>query len=129
MMKVEIEIPDPPEGFVYDGYRKALKNEYWFDCGFWSMCETCTEYMYHVAVKAKPLWTPSPELVAVLRPGWIVRDKCNSHICWWHKDKPKLTEKDWISGGEIQEVRVINECLLPPLTIPWDKCCFRIGGE
>jgi hypothetical protein len=129
-MKIEIEIPDPPEGWQLDGYRVAGPNEKWWNGTFWAcLMYGSTIYTYPVAIKAKPLWTPSPELVAVLKPGWYVRDNVNSRIVWWHKYKPKQTENDWISGGEIQEVRVINECLLPPLTIPWDKCCFRIGGD
>jgi hypothetical protein len=127
-MKVEIEIPDPPDGWVYDGYRKAFRNEYWLDGVEWNLCTTFTDLRYHVAVKAEPLWTPSPELVAVLKPGWIVRDMHNG-IVWWHKYKPSKTAYDWISGGSVQEIRLINESMLPPVTIPWDKCCFRIGGD
>jgi hypothetical protein len=126
-MKVEIEIPAPPEGLVYDGYRKALQNEYWFDCGFWNMCESYTEYMYPVAVKANPLWTPSPELVAVVSSGWIAMD--SSGTWFWYSDKPVLTQHTW-EGASMNSMAWIRPSVLPlPNTIPWDKCCFRIGGD
>ena len=30
-----------------------------------------------------PIWEPSPELVAVLRPGWIACDS-SDHRWWWY---------------------------------------------
>ena len=70
-MKVEIEIPDPPEGWVFDGYRKGFAGEMvLLDDGRWVECKNSgTVYKYPMAVKAKPLWEPSPELMAVLKPG------------------------------------------------------------
>jgi hypothetical protein len=126
MMKVEIEIPDPPEGWVYDGLRETKECDLVWTGSEWKTPPALC-YMYHVAVKANPLWTPSPELVAVLKPGWIARDP--SGYCWWHEQKPLLKSSQWKSCGCISETNGFKEVYLPPLTIPWDKCCFRIGGD
>lgn len=60
-MKVEIVIPDPPEGWVYAGYRKAVSGE--LICanganGCWEKCEEPTVFTYPVAVK-EPQWRPA----------------------------------------------------------------------
>jgi hypothetical protein len=127
-MKVEIEIPDPPEGWVYDCNRVAMPNEKWWNGSAW-VCLTggSTVYAYPVAIKAKPLWTPSPELVAVLKPGWITMEDGGALV--WHQLKPDAKKFGWYSGGSVDTVFSIKRDLLPPKTIPWDKCCFRIGGD
>ena len=61
-MNVEIEIPEPPEGWVFDGYRCASTGEKIFDGRKWE--ENCrasgvTARRYPVAVKAKPKWRPA----------------------------------------------------------------------
>jgi hypothetical protein len=51
-MKVEIEIPDPPEGWVYDGFRMAKQGElYYRDGKWWWACTRRTKTLYPVAVK------------------------------------------------------------------------------
>jgi len=132
-MKIEIEIQDPPEGWVYDGFREARVGErYWHGTHkTWAgPCRLPTGVHFAVAIKATPLWEPSPELVAALKPGWIVRDESGEY--WWYEDKPDRRSSDWCGaygGAELGEMLAIKETLLPPASIPWDKCCFRIGGE
>jgi hypothetical protein len=127
-MKIEIEIPDPPEGWQLDGYRVARPNEKWWNGTAWVYLDGgSTLYKYPVAIKSKPLWTPSPELVAVLRPGWIARDK--DDVLWWHPFRPIADNYAWQSDGAGDTLLSIKDYLLPPITIPWDKCCFRIGGD
>jgi hypothetical protein len=128
-MKIEIEIPDPPEGWQLDGYRIAKPNEKWWNGSAWVYLDGgSTIYAYPVAIKAKPLWTPSPELVAVLKPGWISMDSSGS--IWLHHKKPRSYANDWNSDGKLESLSdSIKPELLPPNTIPWDKCCFRIGGD
>jgi hypothetical protein len=55
-MKIEIDTPDPPEGWVVEGFRRANKGERWWDGGGWQDCEYSTSGHYLVAVKAKPKW-------------------------------------------------------------------------
>jgi hypothetical protein len=120
-MKVEIEIPDPPEGWVVGGFRRANKGERWWDGVRWHDCKYPTSGRYLVCVKAKPLWEPPPELVAVLRTGWIARDPGG---WYWYTSKPKKDSKMWL--GQNKPLHAIKQNLLPD-SIPWDKSLFKIG--
>jgi hypothetical protein len=123
-MKIEIEIPDPPEGWVYKGYRQALPGELTLRGSVWMNCEAVTVFDYPVAVKAKPLWEPSPELGAVLRPGWIARD---SNGGWfWYPRKPMCGTHMWL-GDSSRSLNAVRKELLAPANIPWNQCCFKIG--
>jgi hypothetical protein len=125
-VKIEIEIPDPPEGWVYDGYRKVAAGEMAIYDGQWSVCyHAGTDYRRPVAVKAKPLWEPSPELVGVLRQGWVTRNK--GGYCRHHIHEPEKTSNWGWYSCEMNSLEAIRPDLLPPKTIPWDKCCFKIG--
>jgi hypothetical protein len=126
-MKVEIEIPDPPEGWVFDGYRKVAVGEMALhDDGRWYKCQfTDTGYRYPVAIKEKPLWEPSPELVAVLRQGWLAKNESTSLVL--HSEEPLRKLRVWDSVGNQHVVHCIRPELLPPADIPWDQCCFKIG--
>jgi hypothetical protein len=125
-MKVEIDIPDPPYGWVFDGIRKAQAGEMaLLDDGRWSKCQySGTVYRYPIAVKAKPLWEPSPELVAVLQPGWIAKDSTGQWF--WYREKPRKLSYFW-EGTTAFGLRIINSKLLPPDSTPWDQSCFKIG--
>ena len=123
-MKVEIDIPDPPEGCVFDGYRCAYAGELRLFRGMWCTCEEDSHFEGLVAVRARPLWEPSPELVAVLNPGWIARDK--DQMWFWYSTKPTRREYNW-NGRGAYVLRIIHSELLPPNQIPWDQCCFKIG--
>ena len=123
-MKVEIEIPDPPEGWVFDGFRQAEPGERRWDGGCWSEGTFRTVGHYLVCVKAKPLWEPSPQLVAVLQPGWIAKD-FNGEI-YWYGCRPKRLTFSW-DGAPMRTLNLLKRDLLPPATIPWDQCCFKIG--
>jgi hypothetical protein len=128
VVKIEIEIPDPPEGWVFDGIRKAQAGEIaLFHDGQWSKCQYSeTYYSYLVAVKAKPLWEPSPELVAVLQPGWIARD-FNGETYWYGR-MPKRLTFSW-DGAPMRTLSLLKRELLPPSSIPWDQSCFKIGEQ
>jgi hypothetical protein len=126
-MKVEIEIPDPPEGWVFDGHRKVVAGEMaLFDNRQWSKCQYGgTDYSYLVAVKAKPLWEPSQYLVALVVPGWVTRDKCG--YCRHHRRKPRCNNEEAWCSDEMHSLMAIQYDMLPPTSIPWDQCCFKIG--
>jgi hypothetical protein len=127
-VKVEIEIPDPPEGWVFDGIREALAGEiYWHDVykNWVGPCDVPTRSHFLVAVKAKPLWEPLPELIAIVRPGWVTRNK--GGYCRHHIDEPKKNANWGWYSCEMNSLEAIRPDLLPPETIPWDQCCFKIG--
>ena len=126
-IKVEIEIPDPPEGWVFDGYRKVAGGEMaLFGNGQWSKCQYGgTEFDYLVCVNAKPLWKPSPELVALVVPGWVTRDK--GGYCRHHRRKPRGNNGEAWCSDEMHSLMAIQYDMLPPADIPWEKCCFKIG--
>jgi hypothetical protein len=126
-MKVEIEIPDPPEGWVFDGFRKGVAGEMvLLDDGRWVECKNSgTVYKYLMAVKAKPLWEPSPELVAVLRPGWLTQDETTRLTL--HSKEPRRATRSWVSDGRQCVLWCVRGELLPPTKLPWDQSCFKIG--
>jgi len=124
-MKVEIEIPDPPEGWAVGGFRQAHIHELMWSGDGWVACRINTLGKYLVCVKAKPLWEPSPELVGVLRPGWVTRNK--GGYCRHHIDEPKRNANWGWYSFEMNSLEAIRRDLLPPKTIPWDQCCFKIG--
>jgi hypothetical protein len=124
-MKVEIEIPDPPEGWVFDGYRQGLPGELTLRGCVWMRCEVVTVLEYPMAVKAKPLWEPSPELVAMLLDGWITRDRSTRVVL--HSEKPFRESAAWDSKGSQLYLHCVRPEMLPPVTIPWKQSCFKIG--
>lgn len=76
-----------------------------------------------------PIWEPSPELVAVLRPGWIACDT-SSHQWWWYTKKPRrIAGGDWACGGdEVYRLELISETLLPPINEQTTSVAFKIGN-
>lgn len=85
-----------------------------------------------------PIWEPSPELVAVLRPGWIACDEKNGQW-WWYSDEPKLVKSDdqplnsweWCGSKvstEISRLGGIRKELLPPVTNQAFIQAFKIGN-
>ena len=122
-MKVIIEIPDPPEGWVFDGFRAAVSStEKWHNGTAW--CAGPSVYNYPVAVKAKPLWEPSPQLVAVLNPGWIARD--DNGKWFWYGERPTRLNFEW-QCDSMYSMPTVRRSALPPDSIPWDQSCFKIG--
>ena len=129
-IKIEIEIPPPPEGWgeVEFRYCSTLEKDArcWTGIAWVSQDEVETSVHIPVARKLPPPWTPPCELVATLKPGWLTRDSFDVHAL--HARKPKLNESHWTSPGAEWRLSAINTTLLPPLTIPWEQCCFKIGA-
>jgi hypothetical protein len=112
---------------VFDGYRQVIAGEMsLFDNRQWSICQySGTDYSDLVCVKAKPMWEPSPELVAVLLDGWITRDRSTRVVL--HSEKPFQESAAWDSKGNQVYLNCVRPELLPPVTIPWKQSCFKIG--
>jgi hypothetical protein len=125
-MKVEIEIPDPPEGWVFDGFRQTHVHELILSGSCWVTCHINTLGKHFACVKVKPLWEPSPELVAVLRPGWVARDR--NDFWYWYKGKPMCGTHMWL-GDSSRSLNAVRKELLAPANIPWDQSCFKIGEQ
>jgi hypothetical protein len=123
-VRIEIEVPDPPEGWAVGGFREAHVHELMWSGDGWIACRINTLGKYLVCVKAKPLWEPSPELVAVLQPGWVAKD-FNGEMYWYGR-MPKRLTFSW-DGTPMRTLNFLKRDLLPPTTIPWDQCCFKIG--
>jgi len=59
-IKVEIEIPAPPEGWVFDGYRQVKANEMYFYAGKWvEWVSAESSERYPVAIRCKRYREPS----------------------------------------------------------------------
>ena len=126
MVKIEIEIPDPPEGWVFDGARIIKNGERYLFNGAWLLWESVpSSFPVLVCVEAKPLWEPSQYLVALVVPGWVTRDK--GGYCRHHRRKPRGNNGEAWCSDEMHSLMAIQYDLLPPTTIPWDQCCFKIG--
>jgi hypothetical protein len=80
-----------------------------------------------------PIWEPLPELVAVLRPGWIACDS-SDHKWWWYSTEPtRLTKGDWSCessaiGVEVYVLALIHETMLPPINEQTMSQAFKIGN-
>ena len=127
-IKIEIEIPAPPEGWGEVEYRRIeqTENVLFWDSRHWRLCPGRTDWAYPVARKLKPLWTPPPELVAVLKPGWVAMDEDGDW--YWHKKRPRLGEGEWVVVANSRgiDMPIIQDSLFPT-NIPWYECCFKIG--
>lgn len=55
MLEVSAKIPEPPEGWGFDGYRRAVRGEMSFDGKAWFIWEHLdkTENLYFTAVRKK----------------------------------------------------------------------------
>ena len=94
-MKVEIEIPEPPEGWVFDGYRYGTRGEKILIGNEWEPVSASglTVDRYPVAVKAKPKWRPV--ILDHLAPNnWLSID-CNGTVNVT-SEKPEFID---VSGG------------------------------
>jgi hypothetical protein len=58
-MKIEIEIPEPPEGWVFDKFRQAKPGECRWDGSCWVEGAFGTAGHYLVCVKSEPQWRPA----------------------------------------------------------------------
>ena len=126
MVKIEIEIPDPPEGWEFAGARIIKNGERYLFNGAWVLWESVpSSFPVLVCVKSKPLWEPPFSLLRMLRPGWVTRDR--NGFCSWHKSKPTLNGLFGWCSNSMQSLMALESNHLPPEEIPWDQCCFKIG--
>ena len=91
------------------------------------VCQTLLANLVEV-----PIWEPSPELVAALRPGWIACDPDEGW--WWYSKVPsRVSDGDWdfdppLLDGEIYKLALINETMLPPINEQTMSQAFKIGN-
>jgi len=72
-----------------------------------------------------PIWEPSPELVAVLRPGWIV---CVANSWFWCAKKPYTRFGNWDCCEPFYSTDEIKPELLPPINKQTKTQAFKIGN-
>ena len=131
-IKIEIEIPAPPEGWGEVAFRKVEHGEYstmiWSG-SVWQKCIGQTANAYLVARKLAPPWTPPPEWHAMFGDCWLTRDRHNNFRV--HQAKPESFAEHgiWECHGTECYISVFRSELFPPYptTIPWEQCCFKIG--
>lgn len=128
-IKIEIEIPAPPEGWGEVEYRRVEQGEnvlFWYS-RHWSLCPGQTDWAYPVARKLAPLWTPPPEWRAMFGDCWLAVD--SDQEVKLSRTKPKCASGVWDSDEFwlcFNWNMIVRE-MLPPENIPWHKCCFKIG--
>ena len=114
-MKVELELPDLPEGHEYTGeFRKVELDEMYLDSQahipkvqVWP--EKSASYWYYAIIrKIPPPWQP-PE--GVFKPGWIAIDEGGG--VYWFEYKPKWHERanQWVIGKPYSDVGTLNNHL------------------
>ena len=128
-IKIEIEIPAPPEGWGEVEYRRIeqTENVLFWDSRHWMLCPGRTDWAYPVARKLAPQWTPPPEWHAMFGDSWVSRDKFGNVRV--HRAKPSIFHEHgvWESDEEEFYMLPFRIELMPPNSIPWEKCCFKIG--
>lgn len=73
-----------------------------------------------------PIWEPSEELVAVLRPGWIVY---TGDAWWWHDTEPGLLDSGrWDFFGKTHSLAAVDKGVLPPINSVTRRNAFKIGN-
>lgn len=126
---ITIPIPAPPNGWVFDGIRRARHDDCYFNDGTWRyrLDEGETVGAYLVAVRVKPNWTPPPEWAALFGHCWLTRD-VEPQVAL-HKEQPIFRVPFWSSPNSIIcTSSFILPNMLPPKDIPADQCCWEIGG-
>lgn len=130
-IKMEIEVPAPPEGYGEVEYRSVKLEER--DAKFWNgVCWVnvygfCSTYQYPVARKLPPLWKPPAAWHQMFGDCWLTRDfHSNLHV---HKTKPDSFPEYGVWECNDSEFYLLpfRPELLPPDSIPWEQCCFKIG--
>lgn len=111
---IQVPIPSPPEGWVFDGYRTGNAGEMIFANGTWSLLSVGSHYLYFVgshylyfvAVKVPPPWTPSISF----KPGWIARD--DNGGAHWYENEPERwcgVMGKWVPGkGDVDSLHSLN---------------------
>lgn len=127
-IKIEIEIPAPPEGWGEVEYRKPRRGEMYYAGVKWMNCRFSAKMSYPVARKLSPLWTPPPQWHAMFGDCWLVVD--SDREVKLIRTKPTCVDGMWY--GNTFWLRCMWEMIvpkmLPPGNIPWHKCCFKIGN-
>ena len=128
-IKIEIEIPAPPEGWGEVEYREVNVGDYFWDGTYWILASVRGSAVLHLtARKLPPIWTPPPEWRAMFGDCWLTRDRFGNLRL--HETKPELFCEHgiWEANGSEFYLLPFRPELMPPNDIPWQKCCFKIGA-
>ena len=104
-MKVEVDLPNPPEGYEYTGeYRGVKPGELYLNRSTEFTRWNPVEYSFgnfHILRPVTPPWQPP---TGIFRPGWVVRD-LNGEV-WWSSSEPEFDEDilEWLAGGAMEEI-------------------------
>ena len=119
MSMITVEIPAPPEGWVYDGLRNGRKGEMILHQNDWEPVEFDTQFHHHIAIKHVPPWRPA--ILDHLAQGyWLTIDSGVADL--WIL-QPRWTGVMWhVSPGHICIFR-LNE----PIQVSGEKAIWRTG--
>jgi hypothetical protein len=131
-MIVQMEIPNPPDGWVFIGVR-SIGNDgelYWDG---WKWRESCITIRgkFPVAVmtdsekERRKQFTPSKELEQVLESGWICRDRFG--VWWWYRQKPEVSKTKWMAEGDRMRLVGFRCGQLPTSYSDWHQSLVQIG--
>ena len=104
---IQVPIPSPPEGWVFDGFRVPNVGDLVFVCGGWSIVHEPVSVLHITAKQTPPPWTPSISF----KPGWIARDGNGNGFWYSHRPIWNGPEDRWdpdpgLSGEYLKCVKV-----------------------
>jgi hypothetical protein len=120
MITITVEIPAPPDGWVYDGLRNGLRGEMILHQNDWEPVEFDTQFHHHIAIKHVPPWRPA--ILDHLAPGqWLTIDNTNGFADLW--DMQPQWNDQWVApNAQFFTVR-----LTEPIQLWGEKAIWRTG--
>jgi len=120
MSMISVEIPAPPEGWVYDGWRNGLRGEMLLHHNHWESIDDDTQVRHHIAIKSAPPWRPA--ILDHLGSGyWLTLD---SNVAGLWVLQPSWDGFGW-SGPPFGQVGVLK--LSEPIQVSGEKAIWRTG--
>lgn len=133
MPKIELTLPELPEGYEYTGeYRHAQKDELYLDgeTVIKHVFSNYTRYRYPIVRKKPPAYTPPKD---IFKPGWVTVDE-DGTVCWY-SDRPLYWPDtgSWennVSSRIGTRVMLVTMCfsesILPPANIRGAKAIWEV---
>ena len=123
MSMITVEIPAPPEGWVYDGLRNGRPGEMILHQNGWEIVEFDMQFRHHVAIKHVPPWRPA--ILDHLGPGqWLTIDNDNDDgfADLWNR-QPPWNGKHWFAPN----MKFFTVKLTEPIQLWGEKAIWWTG--
>ena len=109
-MKIEIEVPDPPEGCEWEPegayMTHACSNFFGFRLPFRKKAVTYTDHLKAAGWPVGGVWP--------FRYAWAAVDASAQRHWYSYRDQPYRSQERWIRGYELFNSAGLNPGLLPP---------------